>query len=44
MEAEAVEAKYIYQVTLGGSGPLPVKTEAEARKFYRFLFHIGYLT
>ena len=31
-----------------GSGPFSVEAEAEAeaeaRKFYRFLFHIGYLT
>ena len=28
----------------GGSGPFSVKAEAEARKFYRSRFHIGYLT
>ena len=30
----------------GGSGPFSVEAEveAEARKFYRFRFHIGYLT
>jgi len=27
-----------------GSGPFSVEAEAEARKFYRFRFHIGYLT
>ena len=25
----------------GGSGPFSVKVKAEARKFYRFCFHIG---
>ena len=28
----------------GESGPFSVKAEAEARKFYRYRFHIGYLT
>ena len=28
----------------GESGPFFVEAEAEARKLYRFLFHIGYLT
>ena len=28
----------------GGSGPFSVEAEAEVRKFYRFRFHIGYLT
>ena len=27
-----------------GSGPFSVEAEAEARKFYRFRFHISYLT
>jgi len=27
-----------------GSGPFSVEAKAEARKFCRFRFHIGYLT
>ena len=27
-----------------GSSPFSVEVEAEARKFYRFRFHISYLT
>ena len=28
----------------GESGPFSAEAEAEARKLYRFRFHIGYLT
>jgi len=42
MVTRGVEAEAQAGSGRGGSGPFSVK--AEARKFYRFRFHIGYLT
>ena len=46
LQTRDVEAEAEAGSRSGGSGPFSVEAEAEAevRKFYRFRFHIGYLT